>query len=209
MKVEVQLGVNGYSTKAVFKPEMYDGHPPLDSVIYNTRLRILDPNVCAVSLAIVLQEFAAESISYDSSVQVHVAEAIEAFLSSRRCRVSPVEQTPVAIATGNRRAVIGDEAGGDCGDISFALGDSSSFSSSASLKNVHISSNLPGFFPNNESGFVSASLSAATFVAPDYAFSEIGLSKHYEQLLGESEVKRYQALLASVNLKLTKENSSE
>lgn len=212
MNIAVKMADEGYKTRLFIEPDFYDGHTPIDAISYQTRLRVLDPSVYAVSTAISLQHYAAESLNYHLPVQVHVAEAIEQFLSGRKFRVGPIEQNPLAISAGNRRAKIGSNAldlGGDAdidaNTVAFSLGDSHSFTSFASLKTVHIASNISCFFSNDKTGFLISSIAAAVFVAPDYAFGEICLSKENARLLGRSEFERYQQLLASVNLTLSED----
>ncbi len=203
MNVGIELGVDGCKTRIVLDPELYDGHPSIEAIVYHTRMRLVDPNLSAVSLAIVLQEYASESIIYQDAVQAHVAEAIESFFS-RRFRLAPVERTPAAIPRGTRQVLIGDDGSDDSGTAVFELGNSGSFMSSASLGRIHIASNLPHFFSDDVTGLALANLSAATFVAADYAFGELRLVGEVAAQFNDDEFLRYRNLLDSVNLKLTK-----
>lgn len=205
MNIDMQLGVDGYKTLVSLLPDHYDGHPPLDSIIYQTRMRIRDPNLCAVSSAIVLRDYAADSLTCREPVQAHVAEAIEAFMGGRRFRVGPVDRRPAAIPIGSRRATIGSADSSAPGVTAFSLGDSNSFSSFASIRSVHVASNVPFFFPEDEAGLVVASIAAATFVAPDYAFGEICLGADAAAVVGHDDLLRLRALLFSVNIKLSEE----
>ncbi|ASJ71634.1 hypothetical protein [Granulosicoccus antarcticus] len=203
MNVEIELGVDGCKTQICLDPELYDGHPPIEAIIYHTRMRLVDPNLVAVSLAIVLQEYASESIVYQHGVQAHVAEAIESFFS-RRFRLAPVERIPAAIPLGTRQVRIGDDGSDDSDTAVFELGNSGSFMSSASLGRIHIASNLPQFFSNDLTGLALANLSAATFVAADYALGELRLVGNFADQFDDDEFLRYRNLLDSVNLKLTR-----
>ena len=207
MNIEIKLGVDRYRTCLAIAPDAYDGHPPVDHISYRLRIRVLDPNLCAVSAVIAMQDYASESLNLHAPVQVHVAEAIERFIEGRRFRVAPVAQVPAAIPSGRRRVLIGCTTAPTPSDTAFTLGGSESFTSYASVRAFQMSSNISCMLPNNEYGKLVSAIAATVFVAADYAFGEIVIGRSALDSIGEEEFARYRNLLNSVNIKLTAESA--
>lgn len=205
MKISPYLAMEGYKSALVLEPDNYDGHPPINSISLQTRVRKIDHNRWAVASAIALQNYVSKSIEWPEAIQVDVAEAIEDFFGRRRVRVSPLNLTPDRIEFGNRQALINNRSKDlniAKGQILFTLGDSHAVLSHAVVDDIRIASNISHFHANDEIGHAISSLATSVFVASDYAFGELCIQQKIVELMGKTEFDRYANLLESVNLKL-------
>lgn len=206
MKVDFALAVDGYKTTANLTPDPYDAVPPVQSLVFHTRLRIFDPSVAAVTSALVLEELASESITISEPVQAHVAEAIDEFVDDRKFRVEPVEYKPLAQPAGTRTVRIsvgGPIASGNASEPGFLLGDSHLPGSFSSVNMIGLSSNISHFFDHDHAGALCSAIAGVVFVAPDYAIGEVLVSEEDRSVIGDARFERYRALLKSINIKLT------